>query len=112
MYPVGSNGASQAIVDTRVLGAAFVEHGVNRDALDAYESALLSIRSELVLRNRAFGPGSVLGTVDKHLASAFGDLADASPDQRERLIADYRAMSATAIDRLNAAKATISGPGT
>ena len=28
MYPTGSNGASQAVVDARVLGAAMLEHGV------------------------------------------------------------------------------------
>ena len=28
MYPTGSNGASQAIVDARVLGAALLAHGV------------------------------------------------------------------------------------
>ena len=30
MYPTGSNGASQAIVDARVLGAMMIEHGVTR----------------------------------------------------------------------------------
>ena len=33
MYPTGSNGGSQAIVDARVLGAAMVEHGVTPEAL-------------------------------------------------------------------------------
>ena len=28
MYPTGSNGASQAVMDARVLGAAILEHGV------------------------------------------------------------------------------------
>ena len=35
MYPVGSNGASQAIVDARVLGAELVRHGVGPAALQA-----------------------------------------------------------------------------
>jgi 2-polyprenyl-6-methoxyphenol hydroxylase-like FAD-dependent oxidoreductase len=35
MYPTGSNGASQAIVDARVLGAALIEHGVTIDDIDA-----------------------------------------------------------------------------
>ena len=69
MYPVGSNGASQAIVDARVLGAAFVEHGVGRDALHAYESALLSEMSALLLRNRGSGPVSVLGMIDEQRGS-------------------------------------------
>jgi len=36
MYPVGSNGASQAIVDARVLGASLVEHRLSPDALAAF----------------------------------------------------------------------------
>ena len=28
MYPTGSNGATQAVIDARVLGAALIEHGV------------------------------------------------------------------------------------
>jgi 2-polyprenyl-6-methoxyphenol hydroxylase-like FAD-dependent oxidoreductase len=38
MYPTGSNGASQAIVDGRVLGAMMLEHGVTPEALAAYDS--------------------------------------------------------------------------
>jgi 2-polyprenyl-6-methoxyphenol hydroxylase-like FAD-dependent oxidoreductase len=37
MYPTGSNGASQAIVDARVLGAALLEHGVDAAALADYD---------------------------------------------------------------------------
>ena len=40
MYPTGSNGASQAIVDARVLGSCLVKHGVNADALAAYDARL------------------------------------------------------------------------
>jgi len=109
MYPVGSNGASQAIVDARVLGAAFVDHGITRDALRAYESALHETRSALVLRNRALGPGSVLGGVHGHLAAAFGDLTAARSDQRARFIEEYRQTSAAAVDRLNRAASTIPG---
>jgi 2-polyprenyl-6-methoxyphenol hydroxylase-like FAD-dependent oxidoreductase len=35
MYPTGSNGGSQAIVDARILGAAMVEYGVTQEALAA-----------------------------------------------------------------------------
>lgn len=107
MYPLGSNGASQAIVDARVLGAEFAEHGVGRDALHAYESALLATRSSLVLRNRSFGPGSALGNVDSTVAEAFGNLTGATPEQRQRVISEYRLASATAIQAMNVAPATV-----
>ncbi len=34
MYPTGSNGASQAIVDSRELGASFLKNGISPSALD------------------------------------------------------------------------------
>src|SRR5688572_9854281 len=40
MYPTGSNGASQAVIDARVLGAAMLEHGVTGRALQAYDARL------------------------------------------------------------------------
>src|SRR5688572_19501235 len=40
MYPTGSNGASQAVMDAHVLGAALLEHGVTPRALQAYDAQL------------------------------------------------------------------------
>src|SRR5688500_9764290 len=52
MYPTGSNGGSQAIVDARILGAAIVEHGVTPQALAAFDEKLCGPISQLILRNR------------------------------------------------------------
>ncbi|HEY0300814.1 MAG TPA: flavin-dependent oxidoreductase, partial [Rhizomicrobium sp.] len=51
MYPTGSNGASQAIVDARVLGALMVAHGVTAQALASYDAQLCGPISQLILRN-------------------------------------------------------------
>jgi 2-polyprenyl-6-methoxyphenol hydroxylase-like FAD-dependent oxidoreductase len=107
MYPVGSNGASQAIVDARVLGAAFVEHGVNPEALRAYQFELLDTRSALVLQNRGLGPGSILGVLDENLSTGFGHLGELEPDELQRFIADYHAVSAAAVERLNTSPSSI-----
>lgn len=111
MYPVGSNGASQAIVDARVVGAMFVEHGVGRSALHAYEAQLLASRSALVLRNRRLGPGSILGVADADFGEDFGYLATMSPDELARFAGEYHATSSAAIDRLNTTPSTIARPG-
>ena len=111
MYPVGSNGASQAIVDARVLGAAFVRHGIGRDALHAYEAALLDEMSSLVLRNRFTGPLSVLGMVDQRCPTVLGDVDDdSSTADVEQFIAGYRTAAYAATEVLNRASPTIS-PG-
>ncbi len=111
MYPVGSNGASQAIVDARVLGAAFIEHGVGRDALHAYEAALLDDMSALVLRNRGVGPVSILGVVDERCSTVLDETDDdASRAEVEAFIAGYRTAEGLAVEALNAASPTIA-PG-
>ena len=108
MYPVGSNGASQAIVDARVLGAKFVEHGIGPDALAAYEDELLEDLSALVLRNRGAGPIALLGEVDARCGGEFDDIDDVIPRaEREAFMERYKAAAGFARDALNAAPPTI-----
>ncbi len=111
MYPVGSNGASQAIVDARVLGAAMVEHGAGAAALRAYDDKLCADISALVLRNRGAGPFGILGLVDERCGGVFDDIDQVIPAaEREAFMARYKAAAGFAIETLNAAPATIA-PG-
>ena len=111
MYPVGSNGASQAIVDARVLGAALVEHGVRPAALRGYDDRLCADISALVLRNRGAGPFGLLGLVDERCGGVFDDIDSVIPAaEREAYMARYKAAAGFAIETLNAAPPTIA-PG-
>jgi 2-polyprenyl-6-methoxyphenol hydroxylase-like FAD-dependent oxidoreductase len=111
MYPVGSNGASQAIVDARVLGAALLAHGVNPTALKAYDDRLCADISALVLRNRGAGPFGLLGLVDERCGGVFDDIEQVIPAaEREAFMARYKAAAGFAIETLNAAPPTIA-PG-
>jgi len=104
MYPTGSNGASQAIVDARVLGACMVEHGVNPDALAAYDSRLCGPISRLILRNRGAGPFGLLNLVDERCGGAFENIDDViPPEERGAFMAGYRAAAGFAIEELNKA---------
>lgn len=108
MYPVGSNGASQAIVDARVLGAKFIEHGVTHEALMAYESDLLENISALVLRNRSAGPVAILGEVEKRCGGIFDNIEDViSRQELDEFMSNYKTAAGFGIDELNAAPATI-----
>ena len=60
MYPTGSNGASQAIVDARVLGAAIVEHGVTAAALCVSALAFI-VDGVLAASQRALTPAGLRG---------------------------------------------------
>ena len=111
MYPVGSNGASQAIVDARVLGAAMIVHGVTSAALRAYDDALCADISALVLRNRGAGPFGLLGLVDDRCGGVFDDIDEVVPAaERDAFMARYKAAAGFAIETLNAAPPTIA-PG-
>jgi len=108
MYPTGSNGASQAIIDARVLGAMFCEHGVNSSALAAYDAQLCGPISKLILRNRGQGPFGLLNIVDERCGGVFDDIdAVISPGERAAFMADYKAAAGFAADRLNSAPPTI-----
>ncbi len=104
MYPTGSNGASQAIVDGRVLGAALVAHGLSPEALAAYDEKLCGPVGQLVLRNRGAGPFGLLNLVDERCGGTFDDIdAVIPPEERTAFMAGYKAAAGFAIETLNAA---------
>jgi 2-polyprenyl-6-methoxyphenol hydroxylase-like FAD-dependent oxidoreductase len=108
MYPTGSNGASQAIVDARVLGAAMLEHGVTSEALRAYDRKLCAEISSVVLRNRGAGPFGLLNMLDERCGGVFDDIdAVIAPAEREEFMSRYRSAAGFARERLNAAPPTI-----
>ena len=108
MYPTGSNGASQAIVDARVLGRHVLARGVNKAALAAYDSELCGPVSAVVLRNRGAGPFGILTLLDERCGGDFDDIDDIIPAaERAALMADYKAAAGFAMEKLNAASPTI-----
>ncbi len=111
MYPTGSNGASQAIVDARILGATLLEHGVNAEALAAYDTKLCPEISPLILRNRGAGPFGLLNLLDDRCGGVFEKIDDVIPKaERDEFMHRYKMAAGFAAERLNAA-ASIVPPG-
>jgi 2-polyprenyl-6-methoxyphenol hydroxylase-like FAD-dependent oxidoreductase len=111
MYPTGSNGGSQAIVDSRVLGACLLEHGVNEAALAAFDAKLCGPISQVVLRNRGAGPFGLLNIVDERCGGTFDNIDDVVPPaERTAFMAGYKAAAGFAVETLNKAPPTLS-PG-
>lgn len=109
MYPTGSNGASQAIIDARTLGAAILENGVIAKALANYNDKLCHPIGELVLRNRGAGPFGLLNLVDERCGGIFENIDDVIPEcERAEFMAGYKTAAGFAIDKLNVAPPTIS----
>lgn len=108
MYPTGSNGGSQAIVDARILGAMMVAHGITPDALAAFDDRLCAPISELILRNRGAGPFGLLNMVDERCGGTFDNIDDVIPAaERVQFMAGYKAAAGFAIEQLNKAPPTI-----
>src|SRR4030081_2832004 len=92
MYPVGSNGASQAILDARALADALVRSEHPRHALVAYEQKRLPRTAGVVRSNRRGGPEGVIDAVEQLAPDGFTDIeAVLSHTQREAIVRGYAA---------------------
>src|SRR5688572_21080611 len=63
MYPRGSNGAGQAILDARTLAGCLLRNENTESALKDYEQKRLKAVNDLVLMNRANPPDAILREV-------------------------------------------------
>jgi 2-polyprenyl-6-methoxyphenol hydroxylase-like FAD-dependent oxidoreductase len=108
MYPTGSNGATQAIVDARALGRAMLVHGVTEQALEHYDEQLCKEISAVVLRNRGAGPFGILNIVDERCGSVFDDIGDVmSREEMTAFMSGYKQAAGYAVESLNGAPPTI-----
>src|ERR1700730_2666872 len=90
MYPVGSNGASQAILDARALADALARSEHPRQALMAYEQKRLPMTAEVVRSNRRGGPEGVIDAVEQLAPDGFTDIDKVlSYAQREAIVRGY-----------------------
>ena len=91
MYPVGSNGASQAIIDARVLARELVLQPSVDAALDAYEAQRLPATAAVVLSNRKAGPERCMEIVAERAPNGFDDLHQViGRDELEEIVTAYR----------------------
>ena len=111
MYPIGSNGASQAILDARVLTAAFLEHGVGQQALQSYDDERRPVTSAIVLANRGDGPDKILDTVAERAPDGFNDIEQVmSRDELESIASRYKELAGMDVDTLNSRPSIVSLP--
>jgi 2-polyprenyl-6-methoxyphenol hydroxylase-like FAD-dependent oxidoreductase len=102
-YPVGSNGASQAIIDARMIGAALVKHGIGHAALSAYESEVRPVTTGVGLANRGSGPDAILQKVEDLCGGRFDDITDVIPLAKLAAHSErYKALAGFSIEALNA----------
>jgi 2-polyprenyl-6-methoxyphenol hydroxylase-like FAD-dependent oxidoreductase len=91
MYPIGSNGASQAILDARVLAHRLATSGDPVEALAAYDAERRPGTARIVLANRANGPERVMQAVEERAPEGFARLEDViSREELETAAGDYK----------------------
>jgi 2-polyprenyl-6-methoxyphenol hydroxylase-like FAD-dependent oxidoreductase len=107
MFPIGSNGASQAILDALALADALAPIATGGDrtgggsrggsgaalaeALATYESARRPATAAIVLANRQHGPERVLDLAEARAPDGFGDIADVfAAGELESIAASYK----------------------
>jgi 2-polyprenyl-6-methoxyphenol hydroxylase-like FAD-dependent oxidoreductase len=91
MYPVGANGASQAILDARTLARTLAVEGNIDAALDAYESVRRPATAAVVLSNRQVGAEKCMELAEERAPHGFQRVEEVfAPGELERLSAEYK----------------------
>jgi 2-polyprenyl-6-methoxyphenol hydroxylase-like FAD-dependent oxidoreductase len=94
MYPVGSNGASQAILDARDLADRLAEGGDPVAALKAYDDARRPATSAIVEANRSGGPERVIDFVEERAPDGYADVHDiATAEELRAIVGDYESLA-------------------
>ncbi|MCK9486021.1 MAG: flavin-dependent oxidoreductase [Dehalococcoidia bacterium] len=103
MYPIGSNGASQAILDAAALAQALAEVDDLPAALQRYEAERLEPTSRIVLANRGQGPEAVMQIVEDRAPQGFARLGDVISDEELKTVASgYKRVAGFDLEALNA----------
>lgn len=93
MYPVGSNGATQSVVDARALALAL--HADPAEALAAYETERRPATTALQRANRQLGPEVVISLAHQRAPGGFTDIDEVIPaHERAAVSARYAATGA------------------
>lgn len=97
MYPRGSNGAGQAILDARYLTGCFKRLGVTAEALADYDRTRVAATAKVVLTNRINPPDAILREVHersggkpfRHINDIISDAELAEISQSYKRIAGF-----------------------
>jgi 2-polyprenyl-6-methoxyphenol hydroxylase-like FAD-dependent oxidoreductase len=92
MFPIGSNGASQAIIDALTLADRLADAGDDLGgALQQYEDERRAATAAIVASNRRHGPERVLDLAEQRAPDGFTDVADVfAAGELEEIAASYK----------------------
>jgi 2-polyprenyl-6-methoxyphenol hydroxylase-like FAD-dependent oxidoreductase len=102
MYPVGSNGASQAILDARCLADRLREAEHPSHALWGYEQERLPMTAQIVYSNRSGGPEGVIDAVEERAPDGFDQIDNVlSYEERKAIVRGYASKAGFSKEQVN-----------
>ncbi|MCA1645314.1 MAG: flavin-dependent oxidoreductase [Chloroflexi bacterium] len=102
MYPVGANGASQAIIDARVLARELAINQSIQQAVAAYDAQRRPATAAVIQANRGLGPLEVLQIVERRAPDGFAELDNIiSKQELQRIAAAYKGTAGFDAELLN-----------
>ena len=102
MHPIGGNGASQAIIDARVLARELALQPTIEAAVAAYDAQRRPATAAIVQSNRRAGPHRCQDLVDERAPDGFADLSDViSQQELDDIALEYKRVGGFDIDGLN-----------
>lgn len=99
MYPVGSNGASQAVLDARCLADLLASHSVP-EALAAFDADRRPKTAAIVASNRNGGPERVIDFAAQRAPDGFTSIDDvATHDELAAIVSGYAQLAGFAVGK-------------
>jgi 5-methylphenazine-1-carboxylate 1-monooxygenase len=91
MYPIGSNGASQAILDARELAEQLLACETVPAALERYDEIRRPVTAAIVRANRGQGPDYVMQLAEQRAPNGFRHVHEVLPAcELEQIAAAYK----------------------
>lgn len=101
MYPIGSNGASQAILDADALALALLNEAGPIKALEVYDAERVPATAKVVLQNRQKGPDFIMDLMEERFPNGFAE-GEIPHEELAEIMAHYKQVAGFDIQTLNA----------
>lgn len=100
MYPIGSNGASQAILDADCLTECLLKLKNPLEALEAYDQERVPATAKVVLQNRAKGPDQIMDMMEERFPLGFTP-EEIPHDELANVMEHYKKIAGFDVQTLN-----------
>jgi 2-polyprenyl-6-methoxyphenol hydroxylase-like FAD-dependent oxidoreductase len=100
MYPIGSNGASQAIIDAEFLTECLKGKKDLVEALALYDKERVPVTGKVVLQNRKKGPDQIMDMMEEWFPNGFSE-EEIPHEALKKVMDNYRIVAGFDVESLN-----------